>query len=290
MKFLKIVFIIYVNISLSLAQEVQTQKPVLKNSASPFFVASINPVYQILLAITHDKNNSSLIINPAICEHDYQLKKSDITKILKADLIFYIDDDLERNFLKLMKKEKSYKISAISGIKILNRRDDITKIDPHLWLNPQNAVKIAEFMTKKICEIYPLNCQQYHQNLAKFKEKILKTEQLIRKKLAKIEDKDYIFYHDGYQYFEDYFNLRPQKMIFYNQDNLSVKDLRQFNLLLKSNKVQCIFGDVHDTKNSAKRLAQNYKIKFSTLNLSGQNDNYNDLLMNLTDKITQCLH
>jgi len=266
------------------------------DSVKPLIITSINPLYQILLAITEDKNNSILVINPGVSEHNYQLKKKDIKYFSKADLVFYIDDALETNFPKLIKnnaaENKSYQLSKINGLKLLQKRDGSKKLDVHLWLNPQNAVKIAEFMTQKICEIDQKNSVKYRKNLEKFKQEIVSDEKLIRFQAAKINEKKYIIYHDGYQYFEDYFALKPLKIMSYDHNReLSIKDARELDLMTKSNDVKCMFSEVSDEKNSALKLAQNYKIKFMTLDLIGRKENfsYSVLLLKIADDMRECL-
>jgi len=282
MKFFNIFLLLLISSGSAFANE--------KSQKKPLIVASINPIYQIVLAITEDKNNSILIINPNISEHDYQLKKSDAEFASQADLIFYIDDDLEKNFAKLVKGKNVYKMSQINGIKLLQRRNDSKKIDLHLWLNPENGVKIAEFITQKICEIDAGNSRKYQKNLEKFKKEILKTEKNIRKNLQPIQNSGFVFYHDGYQYFEDYFALKPLKIISGNHDfELTIKDVRELDALAKTGQIKCIFGDVYDEKNSAKKLAQNYGVKFTKLDLIGEEDvSYSGLLLNISTSMA-CL-
>ena len=282
MKFFNIFLLLLISASSAFANDKPQKKPLI--------VASINPIYQIVLAITEDKNNSILIINPNISEHDYQLKKSDAEFAAQADLIFYIDDDLEKNFAKLVKGKNVYKMSQINKIKLLQRRNDSKKTDLHLWLNPENGVKIAEFITQKICEIDEGNSRKYQKNLEKFKKEILKTEKNIRKNLQPIQNSGFVFYHDGYQYFEDYFDLKPLKIISGNHDfELTIKDVRELDALAKTGQIKCIFGDVYDEKNSAKKLAQNYGVKFTKLDLIGEEDvSYSGLLLNISTSMA-CL-
>lgn len=256
----------------------------------PKIVVSINPIYQILLAITEDKNNSILIIDPKTSEHDYQLKKSDVKAVFEADLIFYVDNDLEKNFAKLVQDKKSYQLSKISNIKLLQRRGNVKKLDPHLWLNPENALKIAELMTQKICEIDEANSKKYQQNLEKFKKEIAKTEKIIHQKFQKIATENFVFYHDGYQYFEDYFDLKPLKVITDGHDHdLTIASTRTFDKLAKSNQIKCLFGDLYDEKNSAQKLAANYQIKFAALDLMGTQGGYPELLLGIADAMSKCL-
>jgi zinc transport system substrate-binding protein len=262
---------------------------------SPLIVASINPVYQIILAITQDKNHTVLIVKSAVSEHNSRLKKSDVDSLSSADLVFYIDDNLEKNFAKSVKnlnlKSKAYQVSAINGIKLLKKKNNPQKIDPHLWLNPKNAIIIAEFIAEKISAIDPKNAKKYKKNLQKFKKEIAATENKIKINFAMIKDKNYVFYHGGYQYFENYFGLKEAKVISYNENlDLSIKEARAFDSLAKSTKIKCLFGEVYDEKNSALKLAQNYKIKFMALDLVGTKDEgYDKILMNLADDMKACL-
>jgi zinc transport system substrate-binding protein len=112
-----------------------------------------------------------------------------------------------------------------------------------------------------------------------------------------INNQGYIFYHDGYQYFEDYFDVRPLKVVAYNHNSeLTVGAMKEIDALIKSNQVKCIFGEPQDEKNSAMKLAKNYKIKFSILDLIGTKENpdkksngYSILLMNISDDMVACL-
>ncbi len=276
------------------SQHAITEKPVL--------AASINPVYQIILAITKDENDSILIIDPNFSEHDYQLKKSDVESFSKADLVFYSDDNLEIIFPKMIKKfsaeKKSYRLSEVSGLKLLQKRDGSKKLDPHIWLNPKNAIQIAEFMTQKICEIDHKNSQKYQKNLREFRNEVVETEKIIHSKLLGIQGLDYVIYHDGYQYFEDYFGVTPLKVMSREHSrDVSVKDVRELDMLTKSHQIKCIFGEILDEKNSAKKLAESYKIKFATLSLIGSKKNfsaekngYSSLLIGIADNMTNCLN
>ncbi|MBP7710676.1 MAG: zinc ABC transporter substrate-binding protein [Rickettsiales bacterium] len=278
MKFLKFFILFVLSAKAALAQD------------NPIIVASINPIYQIVLAITGDKNNTILIINPSASDHDYQLKKSDAEKINKADLVFFVDENLEQNFAKIAKTKNSYQLSQVPQIKLLQSRSENKKTDLHLWMNPQNGVKIAEFVTQKICEIDVAGCKKYQKNLEIFRSKIAKTEKKIRAEFSKIKNQNYVFYHDAYQYFEEYFALKPLQIISKNHESyLTVKNLRDFDSLVSSQKIKCLFGDVVDEKNSAQKLAQNYKIKFAKLDPIGGEGGYEKLLTNVSDVMIGCL-
>ena len=246
-------------------------------------VVSINPVKQIISAIGGE---SFLLIKPNQSEHDYQLKTAEILALKKADLIFYVDDSLEKNLAKLIKNQrlekKSYQLSQINGIKLLPSRLNPQKTDLHLWLDPKNAVKIAEFVEQKFCELDQKNCATYQNNLRRFRAELSKVEKAIKSELTGFET-PYAIHHDAYQYFEKYFGIGAKKIISANHSaQLKVNDLKGLE------SVKCLFGEKFDERNAAQKLAKNYGLKFIQLDGIGGEESYAELLRNVAKKITDC--
>lgn len=283
MKFIRFFLLFLLFIKSALAQEKIAKKPVV--------VTSINPIYQILLAITQDQKNSFVIINPNISEHDYQLKQSDIPTIMKADLVFYIDDNLEHSFAKVVKgKKNSFQLSKINEIKLLSQKDNSKRTDLHLWLNPENGIKIAEFITQKLCEIDQIRCENYQKNLGNFKKETELETLFAKKDLSLIKSSNYAFYHDSYQYFEDYFSLQPTKIVAKRHDSeLTVREARKFFEVSKKMTIKCLFSDFADSGNSSQKLALNYNMKFVELDFMGINQTYPKMISNMAKNITDCL-
>lgn len=246
-------------------------------------VVSINPVKQIVAAIG---GNPHLIIRPNQSEHDYQLKKNDVSALLAADLIFYVDDSLEKNFPKLIKNyslgNKSHQLSQVPQIKVLPSRSNPKKIDPHLWIDPENGIKIAEFVAQKFCEIDPKNCAQYQNNLGKFRGEITKVEKSIKSELASLKT-PYAIHHDAYQYFENFFGIKAQKIISFDHSaQLRVEDLKGLE------SVKCLFGERVDERSAAQKLAKNYDLKFVKLDVIGGEESYAELLTKIAQGFAGC--
>ncbi len=264
-----------------------------QSQAKPAIVASINPLQNIILAITKDKSNNVLLIDSQKSEHDYSLKKSDIAALTKADLIFYISADLESKIYAAIKanhKEgQAFEVIKIPNLKLLASRANAKKIDPHIWMNPKNALIIAEFIGEKVAQIDPQNAAQYRKNLASFKKEVQLTEKLIKLELKKINASQYIFFHDGYQYFEDYFAVKPAKIIVSEHDSdLTISDAKQIDALVKSGVVKCVIGEKWDEKNTAQKIAKNYQINFSNFDVSEVQGGYLKMLEDVTRVMVQC--
>jgi zinc transport system substrate-binding protein len=269
-------------------------------------VSSINPLYQIISSITEDKTNNYLIFKSNFSEHNYQLKSDDVKVLQKADLIFIIDKNYEKNIFKLVNNyhqlNKIIIASEIDKIKLFNLRNNSNLLDHHLWLDPQNAELIAYSLVENLCKIDQINCKFYHKNFVKFQKQNQQLFLKINQRLKFIRSRDFIFYHDCYQYFEEYFKISPKLIIDYDHAiDLKMSKLRTLDDVIKNNQIKCLFGDINDEKNSASKIAKNYKINFSNLDIIGLNlDNknseqktelngYSQIIFKLIDNIDNCL-
>lgn len=275
-------------------------------SKLPVIAVSINPIYQIVLSITKDRQNTHLIINNTLSEHNYQMRPSDVVNINNADLVFYVSDDLETfmtkmagNFSKQDQKsqQKFWQLIMVSDLKILPQKSDTTKDDIHIWLNPDNAIKIAAFIAEKIIKLDPANATKYQSNLKKFIAETNATTNKVRNQINQVKNYNYMVYHDGYVYFEDYFGIQEVMAITsYEGQMLTISDLKQIMALIKSKDVKCIFGEPDEEENTGLNIANNAKIKFAILNLIGDKknyglnkDGYNYILEKVGDDMYSCL-
>ena len=269
-------------------------------------VSSINPLYQIILSITGNKADNFLIFKSNFSEHNYQLKSDDVKVLQQADLVFMIDKNYEKTLFKLIQnsslKDKNFEVSNVEKLTLFKTRNSFKIFDFHLWLNPENAKLIAESIVKKLCIKDQKNCQFYQQNLEKFKQENQLAIDLINKKLIKIKDQNFIFYHDCYQYFEKYFKVSPVMIIDYDHAvDVKINKLKSLDEIMKNNKIKCLFGDINDEKNSALKIAKNYQINFQKLDVIGLNNDrnnkenklnsngYSRILLNIVDNIEKCL-
>lgn len=82
-------------------------------------------------------------------------------------------------------------------------------IDPHLWLDPQNAAIWLDQIAEVLSEVEPENAATFKSNAERGKEILDRTEREISLLLQDEDRSPYILTHDAYQYFENRFGLAP---------------------------------------------------------------------------------
>lgn len=74
--------------------------------------------------------------------------------------------------------------------------------DPHLWLDTDNARAIARIAADALAEADPAHRETYADNAERFIADMDALDAAIGARLAPVQDRPYVVFHDAYQYFE----------------------------------------------------------------------------------------
>ena len=124
---------------------------------------SFYPVYDLVSRIAKEKAEV-INLTPAGSEpHDYSLTTRQVTGMEQADLIIVNGLGLE-NWVDSLPTKFSDKIKTVSEGIDTQTVNGIT--DPHIWLNPLNAIKEMENITSYLVAIDNTNASYYQSNLS----------------------------------------------------------------------------------------------------------------------------
>jgi len=237
-------------------------------------LVTINPIYSLITNITKNSGNTELLIRGNSSPHDYQLKPSDIKKIKNADIIFMIDGDFEVFLAKYLAKNtiKAKVIKIIEfpnlvtlparNIKVLNVVEDghdddqdhhhdhkahehcSHNVDMHIWASPLNAQIMVHEAASILSEYNPDRKNYYQKNAQSTIEKLRVLDKEIAKILdKKIQQKPFIVFHDGYQYFEQQYHLNNVGVVAGNNFVYGPKTMKRLRENIEEYNIKCIFAE-----------------------------------------------
>ena len=98
-------------------------------------VASIKPIHSLVASVMDGVGKPSLLVDGNASPHTFQLKPSHAKLLQNADIIFWVDENLE-NFLEkplssIAKKSKKISVMEISGIQKLQFREKNIFVEKH---------------------------------------------------------------------------------------------------------------------------------------------------------------
>jgi len=155
-------------------------------------VVSIKPFHSLVSGVMLGVAIPQLLLKDNFSPHTYSLKPSDAKKLQHADLIFWGGEALEGFLAKpissLSKNAKVVSILGINGLKFRSLRaeshigksenvesysytlpkNQSTKlksvVDPHIWLDPENAKIITQKTVHILSNYDPKNAQNFQKN------------------------------------------------------------------------------------------------------------------------------
>ena len=188
-------------------------------------VATLFPQYDFAKKIGGDKINVSLLLTPGTETHTYEPTPQDIIRINDSDLFIYTGKYMEPWADRIISGVDSDTkiLDASNNINLIKSEDDDEdeeeheheheehhhhEFDPHIWLNPQNAIVMVKNITDELCSIDRDNEEYYKANSEKLIKEINSLDLDIENTI-KSSDKNKIAFGGtfAYSYFVNRYNL-----------------------------------------------------------------------------------
>ncbi len=153
-------------------------------------VATLFPQYDFAKQIGGDKVNVILLLPSGTESHTYEPTPKDMVNINNSDLFIYTGKEMEpwadeviagmKNDIKVLDlskcveliKSEDFEEEHESEHEHENEEGHHHTYDPHIWLNPKYAIKMAESIKDELCKIDPDNVEYYTNNANKYIKEI----------------------------------------------------------------------------------------------------------------------
>lgn len=167
--------------------------------------------------------------------------------------------------------------------------------DVHIWLSPDNAVKIIKKVNKELSLFFPENAKTYEENATRMINKINQLKVVLKNELSGIKDKPYVVFHDAYQYFETSFGLNAVGSVALEGDIASSpKQISFIKDKIVKLKASCVFQEPQFDSKLVKIVVEGTNAQIGTLDPLGVNiksgeNFYLQLLKNMAKSLKECL-
>lgn len=194
-------------------------------SAQLKVVTSTTDLYDIARAVGGDHVKATHIGEGYEDPHFIQPKPSFILRLREADVWAYVGLDLEIGWMQLLLDgarnnriragapghiNVSTVIPVLDANQVVDRsQGDVHPLgNPHYWLDPGNARKIAALFEERFSQLDPKNSAAYRTNRTAWEAKLTAAEQEWQADLAALKDKPVVAWHTSWRYFAAYTGLR----------------------------------------------------------------------------------
>ncbi len=170
-------------------------------------VTTTTMITDLVKNIGGDYINVEGLMGSGVDPHLYKASEGDVSKLVKADIIFYNGLHLEGKLVEVF--EKMTTKSPIALGEVLDKNSLIgsdyfaSNYDPHVWFNIQYFKQFVEKVTQVLSEKDPVNAQNYKDNEKAYLQKLDQLQSEIADVIESLpkDKRVLVTAHDAFNYF-----------------------------------------------------------------------------------------
>jgi manganese/iron transport system substrate-binding protein len=238
------------------------------NNNLPIVVATNSVICDLTKQVAGNTINLICLIPPGMNPLTYKPIPEDSRVMESADLILYHGYNFEPGLMKIIKSTTN----TNSNIKIAVGQSAVKNpikikqiIEPHIWHNPNNTIKMVEIINNNLVKLVPNNKNIYRKNTKKVIQEINQIDNWIKKRLDTIPTKNrkLITSNAAMIYYVETYNI-PYSVNLANIKNiekLTYTEVENFAMDIQKANVPTIFPDTTTNSNLLESLAKEANVK-----------------------------
>lgn len=168
-------------------------------------LTTIYPLYDFTRNVGKDKVDVTNLTPPGAEPHEWEPSPKDLAGLQKADVLIYCGAGMESWI------DRALKASGSPGLVVVDTSRDIELItgternsgagtDPHIWLDPVNAMKMVENITAGLAQADPASKEFYEANAVEYKKKLETLNEEYKSGLAEAKSRVFVTSHAAFGY------------------------------------------------------------------------------------------
>ncbi|MZQ84255.1 zinc ABC transporter solute-binding protein [Paenibacillus sp. 5J-6] len=234
-------------------------------------VTSFYPLYEFTKAIGGEYVNAINLVPAGVEPHDWSPKSRDIKNMSQAEVFVYQGAGFEgwvKDFLGSLSPDSTLKVvEASNGAALIKTSENKEEFDPHAWLSPLNAVKMANNIKTALISADPAHKDAYEQNYANYAAKLTDLDARYKKELGQTSKKEIAVSHQAFAYLCRDYGLTELSIMGLSPDaEPTAQDLKNMNEYIKVHNLKYIFFEELVSDKLAKTLAKDANVETMVLN------------------------
>jgi zinc transport system substrate-binding protein len=199
------IFIIFIVIGLMVFFILKNQSDNSKNVTSGHkklqIVTTLFPLYDFVKNIGQDNVDVTLLLPPGVDAHSFEPRPGDVILINQADIFVYTGKFMELwadDIVKSITNKNLLVVNASNGITLIpavsnDSNEQNSSIDPHIWLDFDNAGIIVNSIAKALSEKDPANSPKYEKNATGYLQQLKDLDNEYKSDISLCSSKEIIY-------------------------------------------------------------------------------------------------
>jgi zinc transport system substrate-binding protein len=178
--------------------------------------ASIAPLADFTRQVGGDHVQVITLVPPGASPHTFELSPSQVKRVARARVLVLNGVGLEYWADKLIQSAGNPELIVVDtsqGIEILEGDAGEPGGNPHIWLDPQNAIVQVSHIRDALVQADPPHADDYRTNAAQYIHQLEQLDQEITDEVATWAKRQFITFHPAWVYFARRYGLEQAAVI-----------------------------------------------------------------------------
>lgn len=216
----------------------------------PTIVATVGMVADVARNVAGERATVIGLIGTGVDPHLYKPTRSDIDRLLKADMVFYnglmLEGKLTDSLIRAANSGKRvHAVTELLEEQYLLEPEGLDGLhDPHVWMDPSAWAHTVEVIRDKLIAFDPKGEAQYRANATAYSSQLEKLDAYATRVMASVPEKQRVLVtaHDAFNYFGRRFGFEVVGIQgISTESEAGVRDIENLVNLLVERKIRAVF-------------------------------------------------
>jgi manganese/zinc/iron transport system substrate-binding protein len=239
---------------------------------------TIAQIQDVVNNIGGDHVETESLMGPGIDPHLYQASQGDISKLTKADIIFYSGLHLEGKmgevFEKVSKDRPTIAVAEkISEDELLADPNGANAHDPHVWFSVPLWIQTVDTIEEELGKLKPEFKEEFAENAKKYKAELEELDQYARDQFKTIPEGSRVLVtaHDAFGYFGHEYGFEVMGLQGISTDSeYGLKDVQNLVDILVDKQIKAVFVESSISEKSINAVVEGANEQNHQVSIGGE--------------------
>ena len=242
-------------------------------------VATVGMISDVAQQIAGDRAHVTGLMGSGVDPHLYKPTRSDVARIIGADIVFYNGLLLEGKMVDSLRRaaESGKQVHAVTDLLdrdfLLEPPEFEGHYDPHVWMDPTAWLKSVQVIEQRLSEYDPQGTEIYHANAESVLQQIKALDQYAERVLSSVPKRQRVLVtaHDAFNYFGRRYGFEVVGIQgLSTESEAGVQDIERLVSLIVNRNIGAVFVESTVSERNIKALIAGARAKGHTVVIGGQ--------------------
>ena len=278
-------------------------------AGAPAVVVSILPLHSLAAAVMQGVGSPQLLVDGGSSPHAFSLRPSTARALNDADLVVWVGPEMESFLVSPLARHRGQVLTLLEapGMRVLAGEHAADaephslhahaagERDPHLWLDPGNAMATAAAMVQALAELDPERAALYRANGERLLARLRDLDRELALRLEPLQGRAFLVFHDAYRYLETRYGLHSVGAVVTGPERRpGARRVQALRAEVQASGARCVFSEPQFRSSLLAVLTEDSQARAAVLDPLGADlepgpNAYFLLMRRLADQLAGCL-